>query len=108
MSGRSQRHMQEIHDLDSVGVERPRFTGALANQTSTRNVADSYNVGALADVGYPTGTFSASGLPTGMSINASTGNITGTPTVSATYRVKVRVANAYGGDTRDLTWVVSG
>jgi hypothetical protein len=43
-----------------------------------------------------------------MSINASTGNITGTPTVSATYRVKVRVANAYGGDTRDLTWVVSG
>lgn len=36
-------------------------------------------------------------LPTGVSINAGTGSLTGTPTVAGTYTGVIRVAGAYGG-----------
>jgi uncharacterized delta-60 repeat protein len=48
-------------------------------------------------------TFAASGLPTGLSINATTGIISGTPTGSGTYNVRVTVGNGAGSTVSTLT-----
>ncbi|MCB0897010.1 MAG: putative Ig domain-containing protein, partial [Nocardioidaceae bacterium] len=54
-------------------------------------------------------TYSATGLPAGLSINASTGLISGTPTTAATYTTTVTAkdtTNATGSAT--FTWTISG
>lgn len=53
-------------------------------------------------------TYSASGLPTGTSISASTGVITGTPTTEATYTPQITVTDG-NGDTaaQSFDWVIS-
>ncbi|MFD5818543.1 M4 family metallopeptidase [Streptomyces sp. NPDC127038] len=62
--------------------------------------ASSTNSGAL--------TYSASGLPTGLSINSSTGAITGTPTTAGTYSTTVTVTDSTGATgTASFTWPVS-
>lgn len=42
-------------------------------------------------------TFTATGLPAGLKLNATTGQITGLPDVSGVYNVQVRATNAAGG-----------
>ncbi|MEV6296997.1 M4 family metallopeptidase [Streptomyces sp. NPDC051896] len=62
--------------------------------------ASSTNSGAL--------TYSASGLPTGLSINSSTGLITGTPSTAGTYNTTVTVTDSTGATgTATFTWTVS-
>ncbi|WTT06181.1 M4 family metallopeptidase [Streptomyces sp. NBC_00090] len=52
-------------------------------------------------------TYSATGLPAGLSINASTGLISGTPTAPGTVNVTVTVTDSTGGAaTARLTWSV--
>ena len=51
--------------------------------------------------------FSASGLPTGLSLNATNGVISGTPWVSGTFSVVVGAANEWGADSRALTLTVA-
>ena len=104
---RSQRHLQEIHGIDANGGQAPRQIVAAANQTSSNGVADNYDVGALFDLGYPAATFSATGLPTGMTCAAVTGIISGTPTVNNTFNVVVTAASVYGNRTVSFTWTVS-
>ena len=53
-------------------------------------------------------TWSATNLPSALTINASTGVITGTPTVEpGTYTAKVKVVTNYGQDEKDITIVVA-
>jgi alpha-tubulin suppressor-like RCC1 family protein len=53
--------------------------------------------------------FAASGLPTGLTIDAASGLITGTPTAAAgVYPVTVTVTNANGSTTATLTITVAG
>ncbi|HWF53669.1 MAG TPA: protease pro-enzyme activation domain-containing protein, partial [Solirubrobacteraceae bacterium] len=53
--------------------------------------------------------YSASGLPPGLSINAATGLISGSPTTAGSYAVTVTAAVAGGGNAETtLTWTVAG
>ncbi len=79
--------------------------------TQNGAVGDSVSL-AIATTGLPTGdswTYSASGLPSGLSINASSGLITGTITGSAnTYSSAVTASDGEGASTtQSFTWNVS-
>lgn len=52
-------------------------------------------------------TFSATGLPAGLTINSANGNISGTPTASTVgVTVRITVTNATGSDFRDVTFII--
>ena len=51
--------------------------------------------------------FAAGGLPVGLSVNPSTGSITGMPTAIGDYAVKLTVGNAFGTGSATLNLVVS-
>jgi hypothetical protein len=78
------------------------------NQTSTQNVAASLQIQASDSQSGQTLTYTATGLPAGLTINSSTGLISGTPTTVQTASVTVTVkdtTNATG--TTSFTWTVN-
>jgi Zn-dependent metalloprotease len=84
-----------------VTVTNPGSKSTVVNTaTSLQISASSSNGGAL--------TYSATGLPTGLSINASTGLISGTPTTTGTYSVTVTAkdSTAATGSTT-FSWTIT-
>ncbi|GAA0953471.1 hypothetical protein GCM10009554_57880 [Kribbella koreensis] len=76
-------------------------------QTSTAGTADSLQLAATG--GTTPYSWSATGLPAGLTVNASTGLISGTPTAAATSTVTAKVTDAAGKTgTVSFSWVVSG
>jgi hypothetical protein len=78
------------------------------NQSTTSGTAASLQIHATDSAGGQTLTYSASGLPAGLSINASSGLISGTPTTAGTSTVTVTVkdtTNATG--TTSFSWVIT-
>ena len=51
-------------------------------------------------------TWSATGLPAGLSINSGTGRISGTPTATGTSSVRVTLKNGSSTDFEDFSWVI--
>jgi hypothetical protein len=78
------------------------------NQTGTVGTAVSLQVHASDSASGQTLTYSATGLPAGLSINSSTGLITGTPTTAATSNVTVKATDTTGASgTAAFSWAIS-
>ncbi|WBQ03070.1 M4 family metallopeptidase [Kribbella sp. CA-293567] len=76
-------------------------------QTSTAGTADTLQLAAAG--GTTPYSWSATGLPAGLTVNASTGLISGTPTAAATSTVTATVTDAAGKTAGvSFSWVVSG
>jgi subtilase family serine protease len=78
------------------------------SQTSTVGTAASLQISASDSASGQTLTYSATGLPTGLSISSTTGLISGTPTTAGSYSVVVTVKDTTGATgTADFTWTVN-
>jgi non-reducing end alpha-L-arabinofuranosidase len=78
------------------------------NQTGTVGTAASVQIHASDSASGQTLTYSASGLPTGLSINSATGLISGTPTSAGTSNVTVTATDTTGASgSAAFTWTVS-
>ncbi|WP_223199224.1 putative Ig domain-containing protein [Solihabitans fulvus] len=76
-------------------------------QTGTVGTAASLQINA-SDTAGGTLSYSATGLPAGLSINASTGLITGTPTTAGSTNVTVRATDSTGpSGTTTFAWTIS-
>ncbi len=82
----------------------PTFTNP-GNLTSAVGAAVSIQLTA-ADDGDPL-TYSAAGLPAGLSLNSSTGRITGTPTTAGTFTVGVTVSDGVLSSAGLFTWTIN-
>jgi Malectin domain/Ricin-type beta-trefoil lectin domain/Putative Ig domain len=82
--------------------------GNPGSQTSTVGTAASLQVGATDSASGQTLTYSATGLPAGLSINSSTGLISGTPTTAGTSSVTVTAKDTTGASgTASFSWTVN-
>jgi hypothetical protein len=78
------------------------------SQTSTVGTAASLQVSASDSASGQTLTYSATGLPAGLSINSSTGLISGTPTTAGTSNVTVTATDTTGATgSASFTWTVN-
>ena len=78
------------------------------NQTGTVGTAVSLQIQASDSASGQTLTYSATGLPAGLSINSSTGLISGTPTTADTYNVTVTAKDTTGASgSASFTWTIS-
>lgn len=78
------------------------------NQTGTVGTAVSLQTHASDSASGQTLTYSAAGLPAGLSINSSSGLISGTPTTAGTYNVTVNAADTTGASgSASFTWTIS-
>jgi hypothetical protein len=78
------------------------------NQTTTVGTAVSLQIHATDSASGQTLTYSATGLPAGLSINSSTGLISGTPTTAATSSVTVTARDTTGASgSTSFTWTIS-
>src|SRR6516225_3213289 len=76
------------------------------NQAGTVDIAASLQIQATDSVAGQTLTYAATGLPAGLSINSSTGLITGTPTTIGTSNVTVTAKAGVTGSAA-FTWTIS-
>jgi serine protease len=78
------------------------------NQSGTAGTATSLQIQATDSSSSATLSYAASGLPAGLSINSSTGLISGTPTTAATYSVTVTVTDGTGASgSASFTWTIA-
>ncbi|MGD0064395.1 MAG: putative Ig domain-containing protein [Streptosporangiaceae bacterium] len=78
------------------------------SQTGTVGTAASLQIHATDSASGQTLTYSATGLPTGLSISATTGLISGTPTTAGTYSVTVTAKDTTGATgSASFTWTIS-
>jgi uncharacterized repeat protein (TIGR03806 family) len=90
----------------AVAANRAPTAVTPSAQTSTQGTAVSLGISA-GDADGNTLTFSATGLPTGLSINTSTGVISGTPSATGSFSTAVTVSDGKGGTaTASFSWTV--
>lgn len=95
--------------INVAGTPNPNTAPTITNpgnQSGTVGTALSLQVQASDADGNPL-SFSATGLPPGLSIGASTGRITGTPSTAGTYSSVVTVSDGTTTATANFTWTIS-
>lgn len=88
--------LKTIPELKAPVVNKPPNQAGHASQATTLTVTASES---------PTG-WTATGLPPGLSIGATTGIISGTPTTPGSYTIKVIATNTAGSGSVEFPWVV--
>lgn len=79
------------------------------SKTTTAGTATSLQVSASDSASGQTLTYAASGLPTGLAINTTSGLVSGTPTTAGTYTVTLRATDSTGASgSASFTWTVAG
>lgn len=101
-------YVRQIDGLEpGLAPNEPPVLTAVPNQSTEQGTAVSVHLLASDPNNDPL-TYSASGLPAGVSINSLSGQITGAPTVVGSGTVSVSVADGRGGsDTALFTWDVT-
>lgn len=97
--------------VDWIGTDRnfyyyftPTWTDQLlATPRHNAEYSDSVSAGGSAPISY---TVSAGSLPVGLSLNASTGLVSGTPTAESAYAFTVKAQNGYGSVTKSFSGTV--
>jgi hypothetical protein len=98
----------QIWNLPSGGGTNTVTVTNPGNQTSTVGTAASVQIHAADSASGQTLTYSATGLPAGLSINSSTGLISGTPTAAGSSNVTVTVKDGTGASgATSFTWTVN-
>src|SRR5581483_9112663 len=78
-------------------------------QTGTVGTPASLQIQATDSASGQTLSYSANGLPTGLTINSATGLISGTPTTANTFNVTVSVSDGTGAsNSASFTWTIGG
>ncbi|HUR47323.1 MAG TPA: MBG domain-containing protein, partial [Candidatus Saccharimonadales bacterium] len=83
----------------SVQVVAPGNQASYLGQTVSLQMIGSGPAGSVL-------TWSSSGLPAGLSINAGTGRISGTPTATGNSSVRITLSNGASSDYKDFTWSI--
>ena len=83
--------------IQGTGISAPVITSPL---TASGNEGTPFTY-AITATNLPT-SYNATGLPAGLSINTTTGAITGTPTTAGTYNVTITATNSVGSDNQTL------
>ena len=92
----------EANPANTVSVTNP------GTQTSTVGTAVSLQITATDSASGQTLTYSATGLPAGLSISSSSGLISGTPTTATSYSVTVKATDTTGANgSASFTWTVN-
>ncbi len=92
--------------LSNQVVNSPPFITVISDQNSITATSITLNVQA-SDIDGDSLNFSATGLPTGLSINNASGQITGTVTNSGNYQVQVNASDEQQTSSALFSWVVS-
>jgi serine protease len=106
------------NDTNSCAISHPIVgSGSTGNtvtvtnpgsQSGTVGTAVSLQIHATDSASGQTLTYSATGLPAGLSINSTTGLISGTPTTAATYNTTVKATDTTGANASvSFTWTIA-
>jgi hypothetical protein len=93
-------------DVLAVTMNTAPTLAAVSNQSSVQGLATMLQLGG-SDADGDALTYGATGLPAGLSINASTGLIIGTPSAAGTFAVASTVTDGLQTATRSFTWTVT-
>ena len=92
-------------DVCTDSNQPPSLTSP-GNRSSVVGTAVTLNLVASDPEGLPI-TFSATGLPAGLTLNTNTGFISGTPTAASTYSVTVTVSDGVLSTSQSFTWTTT-
>lgn len=108
LSGTNYTDFHDVYGTAPACAPPPTYPPSWSDNvlaTPTAGVAYSDSVSATNS---PTYSVSAGSLPAGISLNSSSGAVTGTPTVSGSYSFSITAANGDGSVSQSFSWSIGG